>query len=280
MAKLRINIIGGIGNQLFQYAFARALSLKFKKKIIFDYSWFLIKKNCKSEFILNKILKKRLIDQFEFTSTNNLFIKILARLNLIKYITEKSLDYQKIDNINNSYYFITGYWQNEKYFKAYRKEILNDIQLPCINYLLDYKKQDFNYVGIHLRRGDYLSKINLKIHGICDFNYYNRAISLINKKSKNNFFLIFTNDKLWAERNVKKIFHLKRFSIIYAKNDLDEFTLFTKCNHYICANSTFSWWAAWLSEAKNKIVIIPKRWFADKNLNNQINITVHNWISI
>ena len=280
MSKIRVNIVGGIGNQIFQYAFARAISIKFNKKIIFDYSWFLIKKNYKSEFILKKILKKNTLKQFQFTKHINFLFKIFTKLRLINYIKEDTLAYNIIENLNSTYTLVSGYWQNEKYFKDYRKVILSDIQLPDVNYLSKYIKPGFNHVGIHFRRGDYLSKINLSIHGMCDYLYYQEAIKYINQKSKKNFYFIFTNDKLWAKKNIKKILNTDQFKIIYAKNDIDEFSFFVKCNHFICANSTFSWWAAWLSVENNKIVIIPKKWFADDKLNNQIDIGAEDWIKL
>lgn len=121
-----------------------------------------------------------------------------------------------------------------------------------------------NSISIHIRRGDYASSERLQvIYGLCPLNYYYTAINSISKAVKNPHFFVFSDDIGWAKQNLK-ITHPVKF--IIGNKALVDLCLMSQCKHHIIANSSFSWWGAWLSTNKNKIVYAPKQWFKKTKL--------------
>ena len=161
--------------------------------------------------------------------------------------------------------YLNGYWQSEKYFNSAKDIILND-------YKCNFKENDVNLevlkdientnsVSIHVRMGDYKSSENADRHFVIrDAKYYERAIERIKKSVDNPKFFIFSNDIQWVKENLP----LDNSVIIdwnQGKDSYKDMFLMSKCKHNIIANSSFSWWGAWLNENKDKLVIAPDRWF-------------------
>jgi hypothetical protein len=159
---------------------------------------------------------------------------------------------------------ITGYFQSEKYFIHYKKIVLKLFRFPKIKDKLHQKYLNLinnkNSVAIHIRRGDYLNDPKVRyIHGILGSDYYKKSISYIKKKLKNPFFFIFSDDIELVKKNFS-FFNNKKYIFIDTKSSINDLYLMSNCKHFIIANSTFSWWGAWLSKNKRKIVCAPKRW--------------------
>ena len=180
--------------------------------------------------------------------------------------------------------YLNGYWQSEKYFKNIRKTIIKDFQLrkPLIkkNKSWARKINTSNSIGIHVRRGDYITdqKTN-KYHGICGINYYKKSINLIKNRIKNPIFFIFSDDYKWVK---KKFSFLGNYAFFINNNNNNppiDIKLMSLCKHNIIANSSFSWWGSWLNTNKDKIVIAPKEWFQDKKVKSQ-DIIPSNWTKI
>ncbi|PQJ73964.1 alpha-1,2-fucosyltransferase [Polaribacter gangjinensis] len=252
-----VRILGGLGNQLFQYAYAKSLASKgYQVKI--DISSF---KNYKLHGGYQ--LHEFKIDLPEASKWESFIAKYGFRIPM----KEKSLLFQKrfLKPKKNAY--IKGYFQTEKYFKDIRgillKQIIVKKQLSSstIKYLekITIKK---NTCAIHIRRGDYIldEKAN-KVHGVCGLNYYKEAIKLMREKCGEISFFVFSDDISWVKKN------LKIKNAVYIDHNViphEDMHLMSLCNHNITANSSFSWWAAWLNQHKNKIVIAPKNWFVSK----------------
>jgi len=167
---------------------------------------------------------------------------------------------------DNCYY--DGYWQMYKYINGIEKSILREINLNNLlsrtNVDLLHEIQNCESVSIHIRRGDYLSvKSNSNLFYSCDRKYFEQAINIIRKYNSESRFYIFSDDINWAKANI--VAHDCFY--VSGNNALVDLYLMSHCKHNIIANSTFSWWGAWLNENRNKIVIAPKQWYKGTKLN-------------
>lgn len=294
-----VKLNGGLGNQMFQYAFAYALSKKNKIQLILDFWWFEAVKShvnvTPRTFELDvfnidyKIATEEALSQVIRENNQSKFQKILWKIFKIKkckpkknvYVQKSAFEFNK--NLFNSteYLYYDGYFQNEKYFKDYRNEILKCFSLKDA---LDEKNQSAleliqssNAVSLHIRRGDYvtLDFVN-KVHGTCSLDYYKKAIEYILKHVKNPHFFLFSDDIEWVVANLKIDYPYTVIDFNRDKGWLD-LNLMKHCKHNIIANSSFSWWGAWLNENSDKIVIAPKKWLATKQ---KCDILPKEWIKL
>ena len=185
--------------------------------------------------------------------------------------------------LNKSCYII-GYWQSEKYFKSINETILNDFQLNIQpdNYHINLANQinNCNSVSVHVRRGDYLEdeKIN-SVHGILNNLYYYSSIELITTLVGEPHLFFFSDDIDWVKNNFYLQFPHTFIDKDFLNKDSKDMWLMTQCKHNIIANSSFSWWGAWLNKNQDKIVIAPKNWFQNPKMNSD-NIVPENWVRL
>lgn len=264
-----IKIKGGLGNQMFQYALY--LNLKHRgTDVKMDISelnvylgsfgrgdiWdaFYVNKDFASTKDIQKLLKNNII--------NKLQMKIFKSSNT--HYVEKNPFYFNPDIFNMDNVYLDGYWQNEKYFKDFRKNIIEHFKIKKElsndnNLYLDMINSYVNSVSLHIRLGDYMTKTNKKIYGgICTPGYYRKAINYFENNYNNPVFFIFSNDV----GNVKQLIDTKKYILVNCndeKNAWADLYLMSKCKHNIIANSTFSWWAAWLNQNENKTVLAPPK---------------------
>lgn len=288
-----VKVIGGLGNQMFQYAFYESLKDYYKnvKLDIFDFEGYNLHNGYELEsmFKINASYSSK-EDSNSFKLYDSTFIsKIIKKVPVFKnftnkyYFRENQLSYNpEVFKLKSRNIYFDGYWQSEKYFnykqdfirnKLTLKKKLEGRNLKLLNYI-----QNTQSVSIHIRRGDYLiSKRNIERYGdICNLPYYNKAISIIQSKISNPKFVIFSDDINWTKKN------LKVEDGIYVDwnqniNSSLDMILMSKCKNNIIANSTFSWWGAWLNNNSNKIIITPKKWNNDKNTKD---IVPNEWIKI
>jgi len=175
-----------------------------------------------------------------------------------------------------------GYYQTEKYFSEYREYVMSVFTFkPAIaeagdNYIQTIRNSNkgFKIASIHVRRGDYTGLPNH--HPTCNKEYYDSAISLLKEKTDSIKFVIFSDDPNWCREEFKG----EDFIISDLGNAYYEMCAMSLCDHHIIANSSFSWWGAWLNKSENKIVIAPSRWFGPLLANNTNDIYCENWIKI
>jgi hypothetical protein len=259
-----VNVNSQLGNQMFQYALYRKL-LYLGKKVKLDTRYyqakpeqfaldiFNLKLNIASE---KEILKAR--DEYR-SYADRLRRKFLGkRKTIFEEITSKSLCFKpEVFTVKNAY--VDGYWQSEKYFSDIRNILLKDFTFPPLQeeknkQLLDLIRQNLS-VSIHIRRGDYANGFPM-----LPKEYYQAAMQYFSDKYKEAFFVVFSNDNAWAKENItfeKGIF----VDWNTGRNSYKDMYLMSQCRHNIIANSSFSWWGAWLNSNENKEVIAPDIWF-------------------
>ena len=230
---------GRLGNQMFQYAALRGIAANH------NYEWCIPPSTFK-----NPEKDHQLFGAFKLPSVKN--VEMLGAT----YVGEKSFTFDEdlfkncSDNVN-----LYGFFQTEKYFKHIEQQIREDFNFvdevsnPC--------REMFNFdevISLHIRRTDYVNRQDY--HPLCSMEYYENALS---KFSKNIPVLIFSDEPEWCMK--QEIFESDRFMISETRNNVLDLCLMTMCNYHIIANSSFSWWGAWLSDSKK--VIAPKVWFGE-----------------
>jgi hypothetical protein len=273
---LLVNLTGGLGNQMFQYSFAKALQAKgYEVKLdISTFETYTLHGGFGLEHysITIPIASKEELLPYK----TNFLTRIGRKLNLShkKLMGEKTLLFQKellSPPDNTSLY---GYFQSEKYFNPLRHTILEEftVKAPLSPYSTSIEKTiqtAGDTASIHIRRGDYITDSKAhKFHGICGLDYYEEAISLLESKFKEMHYFIFSDDIEWVKNNLS----LKNATYIEnnpSKIPHEDIYLMSLCHHNIIANSSFSWWGAWLNQNSKKMVIAPKRWFADDKMAQQ-----------
>jgi hypothetical protein len=279
-----VELKGGMGNQMFQYAFGRHLAIKNKTQLFLDKT-FLLDRTLKKDFVYRNYdlnifkIEEAFVSEKVSKKYNQLrseFKKKLDRLLVfkkLKLIHQSDFNYQnKILDLTDNVY-LNGYWQNIRYFEPIAETIRNDftfihrISDTCENLLEQIKMSES--VCLNVRRTDFISNSNLRV---LDISYYENAENKLLKTIQNPLIFVFSDDIEWCRQNIK----LKSKTIFVNHTFAGEkfrnyFELMLNCKHFIIPNSSFAWWAAWLSTNKHKIVIIPKIWLYKVNFERTSN---------
>jgi len=280
---------GGLGNQLFQFIIGYILAKKNKINLRINIERY---NSYDRQFELDRFPEIRKLNIVKIK--DHKIYKILKILGIFKVINYFFHDKKKIENspfIFNEEFLkekivknvsIIGFFQSEKYFIHYKKIVLKLFRFPKIKDKLVQKYLNLiknkNSVAIHIRRGDYLNNPKARhFHGILGENYYKKSINYIKKKLKNPIFFIFSDD-IELVKKTFSFFNNKKYIFIDTKSSINDLFLMSNCKHFIIANSTFSWWGAWLSKNKRKIVCAPKRWLRTRI--STPDIIPESWIKI
>ncbi|TBR19068.1 MAG: alpha-1,2-fucosyltransferase [Chitinophagaceae bacterium] len=282
-----VNIIGGLGNQLFQYAVGKAIATKHCIDLKLDVSKF-TEPQLRNFDLLNFNLNINFATTTEIQryQPQNKFQKIIHLLTPHKWRTfykEKHFHFDKriLDFGKNIY--LKGYFQSEQYFSSYKKQfqidlIIKDEVLTKVKELGEVLKIS-NSVSVHFRRGDFATKSEtLLYHGILEADYYLQAIEIIKSKIETPSFYFFSDDIQWVKENFQlpgAVYVSENLS----KNHIEDLYLMSCCRHNIIANSSFSWWGAWLNKNVDKIVIAPQHWF-NKGPKDTQDLIPDSWIKI
>lgn len=294
-----IKLMGGIGNQMFEYAFIKSLSHQHNFTPVLETGFYkknklkiglknilklLINLFTKSNFGygLNEIRQNKRQYDLKYFKLDDKIKKIKnSNFPIIREVDEYCFNEKIITKAKDNTSYV-GYFNNEKYFSNISEIIHNDFQLKekYQNLLpsdLLHKIETTISVSVHVRRGDYVSsKIIQEHHGVCSINYYRQAVKLIKDKLINPVFFIFSDDIEWCQKNLNL-----ECNVIYVSNlkNYQDLILMSKCRHNIIANSTFSWWGGWLNKHPEKIIIAPKSWLKEKRLNTT-NLIPNTWIKL
>lgn len=271
-------IIGGLGNQMFQYAAGRSLSLQRGQPLHLDIAGF-IDHELHQGFELQRVLDCP-VEIASKTEICNILgwqspapIRRLAALPGMAIFRPKELlvephfhYWPEIGQASQNCYLV-GYWQSEKYFSAVAPVIRADFTFrnPLAERNAELAEQigSVTAVSLHVRRGDYAHHPKtLAMHGLCSLDYYSAAIRHISRSLARPYFFIFSDDVLWVKDNLQIDFPCQYVTHNQGAASYNDMHLMSLCKHHIIANSSFSWWAAWLNPDPDKIVIAPKKWFA------------------
>lgn len=179
--------------------------------------------------------------------------------------------------------YLRGYWQSEKYFHDVASVIRNDFTfknpLTRQNAELAVQIGQENAVSLHVRRGDYVKNPKTTAtHGLCSLDYYQAAIRYICDRVEQPYFFIFSDDIAWVKKHLKMNLPCRYVDHNHGAESYNDMHLMSLCRHCIIANSSFSWWGAWMNRYVDKIVVVPQRWFA--NHNNVKDLFPSGWVPL
>ena len=264
-----VKLQGGLGNQMFQYACGRALSVRLGIPLLLDISFFEAVHD--RTFSLNQFnIQARIALEDEITKAKSPLQKALDFFRAHKRVViEKGAGFDPKVLLTPDKAYLDGYWQSEKYFLPITNKLLSEFSLkaPFSSYAADFARLvgDSNSVSIHIRRGDYVANPKFAaVHGTLPLAYYEEAMGLIEQKVDNPRYFLFSDDPEWAEEHIRSRHKIDLVSGGSATEG-EELSLMALCQHHIIANSSFSWWGAWLNKKAGKVVIAPKQWFVDPN---------------
>lgn len=287
-------IVGGLGNQMFQYAAARALSLNLKVKLGLDVNEFAkysmhqgfelgrvfgLNTLCLSDVELHKLFGWRVNPTAQRLAARWPYFPMVDK----RIVIEPHLDFWPGMVDVPSHAYLRGYWQSERYFQMHEDTIRSEFQFkkPLLGEALHWSERmkAVSSVSVHIRRGDYVSnQFNMAYHGACSLDYYQRAVTSIEAQVDQPEYFVFSDDLDWARQNFK-LDHQVHF-VDGNKGDTSflDMQLMSICRHHIIANSSFSWWAAWLNNRKDKLVIAPARWYVKKP--TPVGLIPNRWMEI
>jgi hypothetical protein len=288
-------LIGGLGNQMFQYATGRRLADHLQTDLLLDISGYANRRegDPPRQYDLGCFpVRAELHGVSPSPGASGgrpapiQLRRVLAKVgfggrNIIK---EKGIAFdQRVLTAPDGTY-LSGYWQNERYFLGIRSRLLEDFSLTArldpTNQAMGELIHKVTSVSLHVRRGDYVTNsATNKFHGTMSLAYYARAVEIVASMVERPHFFVFSDDPVWCQENLR-LDH----PTSYVTQNTSEFAymdmwLMAQCQHHIVANSSFSWWGAWLNPSKEKIVVAPKQWFSKPSTGTP-EITPAEWLTI
>lgn len=289
-----VKLWGGLGNQMFQYAFAKYLSVKHDTKLKADVTLLNKKISQRKTFVVRNfdldifnlsidVASAEELNKFRWSQhelTNKVLNKFFGKKK--GYVLEPHFHFSHgcFAASNNSY--LDGYWQSKKYFSeidkilrekdfSFKEEI--GAEAKTILDLIDNSMA----VCVNVRRGDFVTN---PFHGTCSSAYFKEAAEITEKKVPNPHYFVFSDDIDWCEKNLSFNHRTTFVNHIYAgKKFQDYLRLMSACKNFIIPNSSFAWWAVWLCNNPEKLVIAPANWFRDKKINTS-DLVPGEWIRI
>lgn len=280
---IAVQLQGGLGNQLFQYAAARRLALKLGVPLALDLGFYRAHNHRTYE------LGQFHIEARIATAWETAYWRVQRRLTTItqplglapRIVAERSFEFDSsiLDLPDRAY--LTGYWQSYRYFADVATNIRREfvVRAPLSEpdrALLDHMGR-CDAICLHVRRGDYVSNSEVRqFHGLCSLDYYHRAVHELAARLGRPELFVFSDDMPWVRRHLGfplPTTHVEHHDSSRAPLEL---RLMSGCQHFVIANSSLSWWAAWLSGYENSIVYAPRQWFTDPAINT-VDLTPPTW---
>lgn len=298
-----VRLMGGLGNQMFQYAFGRTLAQRHKTALKFDLSFLRARPENPTYTLRDYDLDifglsvpsasegdVRRFEEARVPFAERAVSKVLRRT--VPYY-RKPVVFQQSHGFDEDVFrapkdcLLIGYWQSERFFKQAESIIRKDFSFPLavssdVGVLLTEISAGES-VCLNVRRGDYVSNPETnKMHGVCGSAYFSDAAAFLATKLRNPFFYVFSDDIGWCQENIRLPFPTRFVGHEYAGDRFASYLrLMSACRHFIIPNSTFGWWAAWLSGNQDKIIVAPKRWFADETRQAQAaDVVPASWVRL
>jgi len=266
MKKIVVAMEGGLGNQMFQYAAGRALALRTGTHLGLDLRPLLRhgqRAYGLADFQLNQGLELITDGRPEHVGgLRRLFRRLTSGEQTFR---ESSFAYDERIRSAVAPLRLEGYFQSERYFSDAADTLRADFTphpelLAAIDTLAERLLPPGPRLSLHVRRGDYTDPAVMKVHGLMGADYYERALQLIAEKAGPCVVCVFTDDPAWVRSNLSLPSNA-RFVSEHTKSAMEDLMLMSRCSHHITANSSFSWWGAWLNPSEHKVVVSPARWF-------------------
>lgn len=280
-----VNILGGLGNQMFVYAMYLALKAAHP-----DEDVLLCRRSYKgyplhNGYELDRIfgieapeasliqLAKVAYPYFNYKTWQLMRHFFPQRKSMASGTTQIPFDYKQVTREDDAFY--DGYWQNEKNFLPIRDKIIETFAFSDFtdekNLALAQKLKGVRAASCHLRRGDYLTD---PIYGVCNTNYYARAVKELNQTVKPDMYCVFSDDIEWCKENLVDLIGRDKEVIFVdwnkGRESYRDMQLMSLCHYNIIANSSFSWWGAWLNNHEDKVVLAPEIWMNKPLVNDPI----------
>jgi hypothetical protein len=289
-----IRLVGGLGNQLFQYATARAVAARNNTELVLDLSWFSTvadRAYALAPFAINaRILQEGpSMQTSKAQSLWNRMVHRLVRQSGLKksgrpLFAERHFYFDPAVLDVRTPIYLDGYFQSERYFSDCAdliKEELRVVATPArqAQEMLE-KIGSSEAVCLHVRRGDYVANaITQAFHGSCSLDYYRKGFGVATEGMRNPVVFVFSDEPLWVRENLKLEAPTVVVDIHGPNQAHEDLRLMAACRNFVIANSSFSWWAAWLGEHSSKKVVAPQRWFAAAK-NDTRDLLPADWVRI
>ena len=289
----------GLGNQMFQFAAGKSLARHLQTELLLDISWFKnsdkaqtprsfelmvypIKDSIADEFIVNRLIRP---------SSKGVLNRLKHKINRNRPIHNQWLFIEPHFHYYSDFFkakapvMLSGYWQSEKYFQLISEEVKSifSLEIPQSDSNFSWvqlMQTQAQAVAIHVRRGDMVKNPEVaKIHGSCNLDYYQRAMSYVESKVEQPTYFVFSDDIAWCKEHLNSKFPIYFVSGNEGDRAYWDIQLMRYCKHNIIANSSFSWWGAWLNNTPNKIVVSPINWFNHSDSDTK-DLIPNNWIRI
>lgn len=287
-----VKLKGGLGNQLFQYIVGRALAEIHKTELKLDISLF---ENYEfHDYSLKPFnIQENIASSDEIESFKSRKLNVVQRLinkflpNGLKfvpgYVTEKHFDFDsQILKLKNDVY-LEGYWQSEKYFADIGEIVRREFTIKTLpegkNKEVKESILSSESVSLHVRRGTYLLPQFNSVLEPCPLVYYEKCVNYISGIVDKPHFFIFSDDSEWVRENLILPYQTTYVDFNDGKSDFEDLRLMSLCKHNIIANSTFSWWGAWLNSNSKKIVLAPAKWFRDSKRTTK-DLFLKSWVKV
>ena len=272
-----VRLLGGLGNQLFQYAMGRALADARQVELVLD-PRFILRKGCISGLAIDEFaIRARYLTDTEAAYFKEPIWKLSRALRRqinpwLGYYHETVHSFDAAALAQSLEVMLSGFWQSERYFSNYGHQLRTDLvlksQMPSAAVKLATQMASGPSLAMHVRRGDYLTDPKALVkHGVTSAHYYQTALQLVIEKLGDVDLYVFSDDPDWVRTNIQhpKIIFVSDFGFS-AEQDL---WLISACQHQIIANSSFSWWGAYLNDYASKIIVAPQPWFDAKHMAQQ-----------
>jgi hypothetical protein len=268
-----VRLLGGLGNQLFQYAAARAVALRHGQELRFDVSGFdsLPERSYRLHHfpIEGRPLEAGELQALGLKGLHSPWGRLKRRLGVkpaLPMIVEQHFHFDPSLERAPAHCYLSGYWQSPRYFAGIEPRIRKELQVqaPLSDRTLELAQRiaESESVAVHVRRGDYISNpAAASWHGTCGSEYYAAAERLLLKSLPVARAFVFSDEPAWAAGNLRLSMPTTFVSHNPPDRDYEDLHLMAQCKHHIIANSTFSWWGAWLGTHPAKFVVAPRVWF-------------------
>ena len=282
-------LLGGLGNQLFQYALGRRLAhdhgvpLKLDVKFYQQHTLRAYKLhhfNIQAEIAADKEIN-RFVGKEPYRKAMRWLQRRVLPYERRPLVKERTLAFDPAVLRTPSDAYLEGYWQSEHYFHAIERLLRDELTFKtppdsANARLLDQIRGVSNSISLHVRRGDYVTSKEVNSYlGIIPLDYYREAIKRIVAAIPDAHFFVFSDDPGWVRANISTDHPITYVTHNGADKDYEDLRLMANCRHHIIANSSFSWWGAWLASTPEQIVYAPQRWGNNPELNHSDRIPEH-----